>query len=299
MRKAVLALVVWLVLGAAAVQAAEGPASFTLWQLPSQTSGQMMSYVLRTPGGHVLVIDGGRKEDSPYLRGFLGALGNSVEAWFITHPHNDHVEALLEILDNPQGLAIDTIYASLPEEAWADEYASDRRDLECIRRSHAHFNPQERSFCDLTLGQQFTFDGVQVQVLGIRNPEITKNCINNSSVVLKVWDAHKSVLFLADLGFEGGEKLLHGPYADQLHTDYLQMAHHGQQGVGEAVYQAIRPRDCLWPTTQWLWDNDPSHGKDPNAKGTGRWKTLETRAWMEKLPIQHHYLSADGLQRID
>ena len=27
---------------------------FTLWQLPSQTAGQNMSYVLRTDGGHII-----------------------------------------------------------------------------------------------------------------------------------------------------------------------------------------------------------------------------------------------------
>ena len=33
--------------------------TFTLWQLPEQTASQMMSYVLRTAGGKVIVIDGG------------------------------------------------------------------------------------------------------------------------------------------------------------------------------------------------------------------------------------------------
>ena len=89
-----------------------------LWQLPSQTPSQMMSYVLRTGSGLVIVIDGGNTADAPYLRGFLGALGHRVRAWFISHPHPDHVDALTAILEDPQGLSVDSIYASLPTESW-------------------------------------------------------------------------------------------------------------------------------------------------------------------------------------
>lgn len=32
------------------------------------------------------------------MRGFIGALGNEVEAWFISHPHDDHMGALSVIL---------------------------------------------------------------------------------------------------------------------------------------------------------------------------------------------------------
>ena len=59
---------------------------FTLWQLPSQTPSQMMSYVLVTGGGKVIVIDGGNRGDALYLKGFLGAVGNHVHNWFISHP---------------------------------------------------------------------------------------------------------------------------------------------------------------------------------------------------------------------
>ena len=74
---------------------------FTLWQLPSQTPSQMMSYVLVTGGGKVIVIDGGNRGDALYLKGFLGAVGNHVHNWFISHPHPDHVDALTAILEEP------------------------------------------------------------------------------------------------------------------------------------------------------------------------------------------------------
>jgi beta-lactamase superfamily II metal-dependent hydrolase len=220
-------------------------------------------------------------------------LGNAVDAWFITHPHSDHVDALGEILPHPQDLRIGPIYASLPDAEWtAKQLTNEERDD--IARFNAALKTAQRSVTDLKLGQVLVIDNIEFQVLGIRNPEITQNPLNNSSVVLRASDKTKSVLFLGDLGEGGGKKLLHGPYRDKLHVDYVQMAHHGQNGVAEDVYRAIDPSYCLWPTPRWLWDNDAGRGR-----GTGSYRTLEVRAWMAKLNVRRHYVSADGLQRID
>ena len=125
------------------------------------------------------------------------------------------------------------------------------------------------------------------------NPEITANPINNSSIAFRLWDATKSVLFTGDLGPEGGEKLLNSDQARHLPADYVQMAHHGQKGVSEAFYAAVNPSFCLWPTPKWLWDNDNGGGP-----GSGPWKTLEVRAWMDKLAIKRHYCMHEGLHEI-
>jgi beta-lactamase superfamily II metal-dependent hydrolase len=278
----------------AADQPVAPPATFTLWQLPEQTGGQMMSYVLRTTGGKILVIDGGRAGDAPYLRGFLGALGNKVEAWFITHPHLDHIDALTEILAQPRGIEIGTIYASMPDGEWMAKYVHESDEGDTVPRFNKALEAAKKSLSNLELGQLLEIDGVHVEILGIRNPEITSNPLNNSSIVMRVWDSTKSILFLGDLGVEGGEKLLQGSYRDKLHADYVQMAHHGQNGVGKDVYEAIRPTHCLWPTPRWLWNNNAGKGN-----GTGPWKTLEVRAWMDELSVKSHFVTADGLQRIE
>ncbi len=268
------------------------PDTFTLWQLPNQTRSQMMSYVLRGTGGKIVVIDGGTVGDAPYLREFLKHQGGVVDAWFITHPHDDHCSALTEILKDPQGLTLGPIYASLPEAAWIGEVA-DASEKKTYAELTTALAQAQRSVTDLELGQQMTIDGMRIRVLGIKNPEIKRNPINNSCVVLRISDKRKSVLFLADLGAAGGEKLLKSEQARYLPSQYVQMAHHGQNGVNEDVYQAVRPEYCLWPAPLWLWDNNPGTGK-----GTGRWKTLEVRAWMEKFPIKKHYLLFEGLQEI-
>ena len=271
---------------------AEETSTFTLWQLPNQTPTQMMSYVLQTAHGKLIVIDGGTAGDAPYLADFLKERGNHVEAWFITHPHSDHFGAITEILKAPGELQIEAMYGSLPPIDWVRQYASED-EAKYLTQFNEALDQDSRRFDDLALGQTMDIDGVHIEVLGIRNPEITGNPINNSSLVLRVSDGKKSVLFPGDLGKEGGDKLLQGPYADRLPSGYVQMAHHGQNGVSEAFYQKVAPAYCLWPTPKWLWDNDKGGGPD-----SGPWRTLEVRAWMDKLNIQHHYLLWEGLQEI-
>jgi beta-lactamase superfamily II metal-dependent hydrolase len=267
--------------------------SFTLWQLPNQTPTQMMSYVLRTTNGRIIVIDGGNAGDGPYLADFLNVLGNMVDAWIITHAHSDHFNALREILKQPGELEIKALYGSLPSQAWVNKVGSDG-EKKYLREFNEVVAQAGHAVSDLALGQVLEIDGVRLTVLGVKNPEITANPVNNSSLVLRVYDGHKSILFLGDLGVEGGEKLLNGPMANRLQADYVQMAHHGQAGVNEAFYQRVNPAYCLWPAPKWLWDNDKGGGK-----GSGPWRTLEVRAWMEKLSIKTHYPMFEGIHEID
>ncbi len=266
--------------------------TFTLWQLPNQTHTQMMSYVIQTPDGSLLVIDGGNKGDAPYLREFIEARGGKVAAWIITHVHSDHVDALGEILKEPGAVAIGTLYGSVPERDWVAAHCAEA-ELATYDAFMAALARGNREVSELSLGQELKFGSITIRVLGIKNPEITVNPINNSSIAFRLWDAHKSVLFTADLGPQGGQKLLESEYAQFLPSDYVQMAHHGQRGVTEAFYQAVNPSYCLWPTPLWLWDNDKGEGK-----GSGSWETLEVRAWMDKLPIKRHYCMHEGLQEI-
>lgn len=266
--------------------------TFTLWQLPSRTGSQNMSYVMQTVNGKIIVVDGGYTGDAEYLSGFLAPLGNQVHAWFISHPHLDHVDALTEILDKHKTLQIDEIYGSLPEESWIEQH--EPQHLKTIQQLNAVLSKHNRTVTELELGQHLEIDGVQIDILGVKNPEITPNAINNSSIVFRLYDETKSILFTGDLGVQAGNKLLKSSYRDQLKSDYVQMAHHGQNGVSEEFYQVVQPKYCLWPTPAWLWNNDS--GKGINS---GTWQTLIVRDWMDKLNVEKHYLSAEGLLRID
>ena len=79
-----------------------------------------------------------------------------------------------------------------------------------------------------------------------------------------------------------------------LDCDYLQMAHHGQQGCDERFYRSIRFRACLWPTPLWVWNNDVGEGFN-----TAWMKTIDTRRWMDEIGIEEHYPSWQGIVKIE
>jgi glyoxylase-like metal-dependent hydrolase (beta-lactamase superfamily II) len=268
-------------------------ALFTLWQLPPQTRSQMNSYVIMTAANELVVIDGGTHGDAAYLREFIRSRGNHVHAWLISHTHYDHVGALTEILNTPEHIRIDKIYGTFPDDEWMKIHQNANAHRTQLELKEA-MEKARQPLLELSPGQTIRFGDITFTILSSINPELTMNAVNNQSVTWRVDGGAKSVLFLGDLGEEGGDKLMHGPYGDRLSADYVQMAHHGQEGVKEAFYQAVNPRFCLWPTPGWLWENDKGDG--PNS---GRWRTLEVRAWMEKLSIEKHYIAKDGLQRIE
>ena len=138
---------------------------------------------------------------------------------------------------------------------------------------------------------RFVIDDMTFQVLRVPDLQITANAVNNSSVVFRLTvDKGRSVLFTGDLGEEAGDTLLKALPPEDIRADVVQMAHHGQYGVNKAFYAAVAPRVCLWPTPNWLWENDSGGGRN-----SGPWQTLETRRWVEELGISEHLISKDGL----
>ena len=266
---------------------------FTMWQLPMQVGNIGNSYVFRTAGGKVIVFDEGWPAKKFYLRGFIAALGNEVEAWFISHPHDDHMGVLWQILKDRQGMKINHIYHSrysnelLDLEKPYNEYAKDfYAVLDTVSIPVTDFREP---------GYTGSIDGFNFKVLGVVNEEFHTNPFNNSSMVMKVWDDKKSILFLADTGAESGNKLLNGPYRNELSCDYVQMAHHGQHGCTEDFYKSIDFRACLWPTAYWIWTNNQGGGYN-----TGTLETMETRRWMDEIGIKEHHVSClEGLFQLD
>lgn len=61
----------------------------------------------------------------------------------------------------------------------------------------------------------------------------------------------------------------------------------------EELYKIINPKICLWPTPQWLWDNNSGSGED-----SGNWKTKETRKWIENLKVKQNIIEKDGNKTI-
>lgn len=258
-----------------------------LTQLQDNSSRQMMGYIMKTSTGKVIVIDGGLNEDEPNLVKHIQELGNKVDVWFITHPHEDHASAIIKVIEETD-IPIEKIYYTMNDIEWYKEYEPKRAE-EAEKFCNALQNERVKGKTEeVTLNQIINIDFIKCEILGVKNPEITNNGFNNSSMVIKMNLPKSSILFLGDTGEESGDKLLN-TQKDKLKSDIVQVAHHGQSGAKESLYKEINPRICLWPTPEWLWNNDSGGGK-----GSGPWTTLETRQWMENLGVKIHVIEKDG-----
>ncbi|MBP3665551.1 MAG: MBL fold metallo-hydrolase [Clostridia bacterium] len=251
-------------------------------------------------GETLVVVDGGFPSETPYLYEYLKGLGGHVTAWFVTHFHDDHMGALWFMMKDHPDIRIDGVYCHLPSDDFLingepkqDEWTT-RQLLDGFHGAMA-----ERGIPKVTVQKDdlYSFDGGNLTVRILRTPDesITGNPINNSSIVFRAEADGKSILFLGDLGVEGGDQLLATNPPERIRSDFVQMAHHGQGGVSKECYAAIRPTYCLWPTPSWLWDN-----MGPGGYDTGIFGTVVTRGWISSLRcVKRHYVMIHGTQVID
>lgn len=253
---------------------------------------QMLSMILQDKEGNLAVIDGGWDIDADHLTEVIRSKGGHVTGWFITHPHSDHVGALIQILNNPDSqITVDNVYYSLADQSWYDAVEPSRADFVKSFRAALAALPAEKLHT-VEKDQEIAVGLMKAKVLN--NPYLLDvTSVNNSSVAYKFFLNDVSILVLGDMGPEAGELLYADRTAGDLKSDIVQMSHHGQYGVNRDVYAAVRPSIALWPCPLWLWNNDGGSGI-----GSGDWKTLETRRWMEELGVKANYSIKDGDQVI-
>lgn len=260
-----------------------------LWMLGSTTGAQNLSIVIKSPHGKLIVIDGGWEADADNLSELILQQGGKVDAWLITHPHEDHVGALCAILnDTGRKIKIEKIHCSLATPDWYRQVSPTGAGIADQLLSGFTKLPVGTVTNNIGRGTEINIDDVNIRVLNNRGI-YTYNGVNNSSLVYKIRVSGQSILILGDLAYDGGKDLIKTCTAAELKSDIVQMAHHGQQGVDQDAYALIAPTTCLWPTPAWLWNNDNGGGV-----GSGPWGTLTTRAWMDALGVKDNRSLKDG-----
>lgn len=260
-----------------------------LWMLTSTTGAQNLSIVIKSPLGKLIVVDGGWEADATKLSALIMQQGGKVDAWLITHPHEDHVGALCAILnDTARKIKIDKIYCSLASPDWYRQVSPTGAGIADQLLNAFTKLPVGTVTNNIGRGTEINIDDVNIRVLNNRGV-YTYNGVNNSSLVYKIRVSGQQILILGDLAYDGGKDLIKTCTAAELKSDIVQMAHHGQQGVDQDTYALIAPIICLWPTPAWLWNNDNGGGV-----GSGPWGTLTTRAWMDTLGVKDNRSLKDG-----
>ncbi|MCR5467562.1 MAG: MBL fold metallo-hydrolase [Lachnospiraceae bacterium] len=215
---------------------------------------QQMCYVIQNIEGYTILVDGGMPEYEESVRYVLKMLGNDVDAWILTHPHDDHISVFNAIYKNPDGIKIGEIYTVdmadpeliMEEASWdsVDAY-NDFLSLGIEDINYVH------------KGDVLDFDGLTFTVLNAYDEyvdELSDDLLNDGSMMFKIENKEQSMLFCSDVGKKMSEYLLE-EYGDFLKSDYLQMGHHGNGGLKADFYRTVAPSVALFDAPYSVWTN--------------------------------------------
>lgn len=235
-----------------------------------------MGYVLHTKENRFVVIDGGHGEDAEPLialmereaarvrgqmkqeKAGVSAQGNcenlqhekpQVALWILTHPHDDHADALIHIADTPElqeRIHIDAVAYNLPADFPQNKGADCEATLQAIHQITGKIGC--RHICPKT-GDRLTVDGLNFDFFFCYEDLYCEDP-NEMSLVFRVSgedDEIKTVLFTGDAYPRTADVLTEKYTPERLHADICQAAHHGLNGASRALYQAVGADTVLVP----------------------------------------------------
>lgn len=214
-----------------------------------------MGYIVKTDNGKLVVIDGGWEEDA---EGFVRALEINadgkkpiVDAWIITHPHEDHYYALRKIAKDPalcarleiKQIIYDYRVDSLSNEP-TDYVKEGERDMEYIlsQTSAKAYLP--------SVGEELRIDTLKITFLFTPNGEKNLPNANFMSLIFIIEDekSGKRCMFTGDAAPRTMQAALDG-YKGSLACNALQLPHHGLCDTGHLeFYKAVNADMVLIPT---------------------------------------------------
>jgi len=215
--------------------------------------GQADCLLVRAPGLHAMLVDGGGKLERGGAPGEVVAqpIGDVIasktvvpfllrhwvthlDAVVLTHPHGDHAGGLPVILARER---VDRVYDS------AQLYGGPayRRAIDVVRERHIPYYVARR-------GESFDLGpSAHVAILAPEMPLITGSSsdINNNSVVLRVEFGKVALLLTGDAQSEAEARLLSHGGAD-LRADILKVGHHGSAySSTPAFLAAVQPKIAI------------------------------------------------------
>lgn len=219
-------------------------------------------YTLYNPKKGLIVVDGGWTEDAQYVRDIIALAGNKVDAWILTHPHQDHVGAFNVIYADPRDIEIGKVYTV--------DMASPK---ECIQVAswdsvEAYENFLELEVKDLQYlytGDELEICGLQFQILntyGEHVKQYSRDYLNDGSMMFKVKAKEQSMLFCADVGVSVSDYLVQR-WGDTLQANYLQMGHHGYGGLQDDFYQKVAPQVAFFDAPAHMMLDDTGKYDNP------------------------------------
>ena len=201
-----------------------------------------VGYLFKSETERFVMIDGGSANESEFALDRIKKLGGVVEVWFITVPHLASAQVILDALKDDQ-IQVGGIYLSVNTREWYEKNENpaelsfineflDTLESEGIRDRVHYLNAKD----------EITIDNLNFKVLKVAHPEYTQNAGNNQSLVLRISNNFKSIVFLSKLGTEYQQEFL-DDNQDEIKADDIESIENRVEnllkGYGNAIMTKI------------------------------------------------------------
>jgi competence protein ComEC len=199
-------------------------------QIDFMDVGQGDAEMIITPGGRNILIDGGPdKTIMNRLSEILPSYDRTIDLMILTHPHDDHVTGLIDVVKNYKVLKI--LYTGVSHTspnylAWLNEVKNKKIPLVIIERS-----------------QQIKLDNdATLEILYPRKSLAGKDVkfVNNSSIVARLRYKEFSALLMGDAENPIEDEIM-GAY-ENIRAKVIKVGHHGSDtSSGDKFLEAVSP----------------------------------------------------------
>ena len=244
------------------------------WHLVNVNATELQgdANLIQTPNS-VIMIDGGYYgEAEKHVIPYVTALGiKAIDHFFVSHPHRDHYEGLIALLD--AGITVSKLHIRIPPKHICDReipWGCNMKDIrsflqKAIDHGISIHHPEVGFLYQVTPNST-------LEILHAQDDDLPSDTIdvNDLSLIMKWSINDTTVLFTGDLNDKVGTVLSSDP---RMRSDFLKMPHHGATGIApNEFFDQVDPGYVLVPGPKWIWCGE---------RGT------QARDWVERkqLPV--------------
>ena len=216
-----------------------------------------LGIIYKLPNGKFLIFDGGYTLNGKIFNILKKLTPNNekivIAAWFISHPHGDHQQALQSFLKSYRNEV--TIESILFNYTTAEQYnsvttgADGVSGLTSLTNTLSRYVDKNTKIIKPHTGQIYKYGSVEVEIMYTVEDVLPKTLdyLNTSSLVIRVKIGDHSHLILSDTTHVSGD-IMRSMYGTYLESEMVQLAHHGTYPGNASLYEMIKGKVLIWPS---------------------------------------------------